>query len=126
MINIEKHIEHWRKGSDEDFEVANQLIKSNKIRHGLFFLHLSLEKMLKALVCLNSNDIAPRLHNLVRLSELSGIALEEKHIDFLSEMNPFNMEGRYPELWGAIPSRKEADELLFQTGKILQWLKNQL
>jgi hypothetical protein len=32
MINIEKHIEHWREGSDEDFEVAGQLIRSNRIR----------------------------------------------------------------------------------------------
>ena len=98
MINIEKHIQHWRKGSDEDFEVASQLINSNKIRHGLFFLHLSLEKILKAFICLHNNDIAPRLHNLVRLSELSEVAFEEKHTDFLSEMNPFNIEGRYPEL----------------------------
>ncbi len=126
MVNIEKHIEHWRKGSDEDFEVANQLINSNKIRHGLFFLHLSLEKILKAFICLHSNDIAPRLHNLVRLSELSGIAFEEKDTNFLSEMNPFNIEGRYPELWGAIPSEKEAEELLAQTEEVLKWLKNQL
>jgi HEPN domain-containing protein len=126
MVNIEKHIEHWRKGSDEDFEVANQLINSNKIRHGLFFLHLSLEKILKAFICLHSNDIAPRLHNLVRLSELSGLAFEEKYTNFLSEMNPFNIEGRYPELWGAIPSKKEAEELLAQTEEVLKWLKNQL
>ena len=126
MINTEKHIEHWQKGSNEDFEVANQLIKSNKIRHGLFFLHLSLEKILKAFICLHSNDIAPRLHNLVRLSELSGLTFEEKHTDFLSEMNPFNIEGRYPELWGASPTQKEAEELLSQTEEMLKWLKNQL
>ena len=126
MINIEKHIKHWKKGSDEDFEVANQLIKSNKIRHGLFFLHLSLEKILKAFICLHNNDIAPRLHNLVRLSELSEVAFEEKHTDFLSEMNPFNIEERYPELWGAIPSQKEAEELLSQTEEMLKWLRNQL
>ena len=50
MVNIEKHIEHWKNGSNEDFEVANQLIKSNKIRHGLFFLHLFLKKILKAFI----------------------------------------------------------------------------
>lgn len=126
MINIEKHIEHWKKGSDEDFDVANQLIKSNKIRHGLFFLHLALEKILKAFICLHSSDIAPRLHNLVRLSEFSGITFEQKQTDFLSEMNPFNIEGRYPELWGAFPSQKEAEELLTQTEEMLRCLKNRL
>ncbi|MDP2862416.1 MAG: hypothetical protein Q8N95_06455 [Desulfobacterales bacterium] len=57
------------------------------------------------------NDVAPRLHNLVRLAELSGIIFEQKQIDLLAEMNPFNIEGRYPEVWGATPSRKEADML---------------
>ncbi len=27
-------------------------------------------------------------------------------------MNPFNIEGRYPEMWGPIPSQKEADTLV--------------
>ena len=78
--------------------MASQLIRLRKIRHGLFFLHLTLEKILKAHVCRHTKDIAPRIHNLARLAELTGIDFEEKRIDFLSEMNPCNIEGRYPEL----------------------------
>ena len=76
MVNIEKHINYWKGGAEEDFQVAEQLITSAKIRHGLFFLHLTLEKILKAHACRNSKDIAPRLHNLARLAELSGIAFK--------------------------------------------------
>ena len=126
MINTQKHIEYWRQGVDEDFEVAQQLIRSNKIRHGLFFLHLSLEKILKAHICSHSNDIAPRLHNLIRLSELSGITVESEQTDFLSEMNLFNIEGRYPELWGVVPSQKEAEMFLNKTEEVLKWLSNLL
>lgn len=126
MVNIEKHVSYWKNGAEEDFQVADQLIRSGKIRHGLFFFHLALEKILKAHVCHNSKDIAPRLHNLARLAELSGIAFEQKDLDFLSEMNPFNIEGRYPEMWGPVPSREEADILLQKTGGIFEWLKNQL
>lgn len=100
MVDIDKHISHWQTGAEEDFEVASQLIKSNKIRHGLFFLHLTLEKILKAHVCRHTKDIAPKIHNLVRLAELSDIDLEAERIDFLSEMNPCNIEGRYPEAMG--------------------------
>ncbi len=57
MINIRRHIEQWRQGAKEDFEVAQQLLNADKIRHGLFFLHLILGKILKAHVCLYSNDI---------------------------------------------------------------------
>ncbi|SLM28772.1 conserved hypothetical protein [Desulfamplus magnetovallimortis] len=82
MVNIEKHILHWKNGAEEDFEVSEHLIKSGKIRHGLFFLHLTLEKILKAHVCRNSGDIAPRMHNLVRLAELSEISFLEEHTVF--------------------------------------------
>ena len=126
MVNIDKHISYWKSGAEEDFQVADQLIRSGKIRHGLFFLHLTLEKILKAHVCRNSRDIAPRLHNLARLSELSGIAFKQEDSDFLAEMNPFNIEGRYPEMWGPVPSREEADTLLQKSGGIFEWLKNQL
>ena len=126
MLNIDKHISHWQSGAEEDFEVADQLIRLGKIRHGLFFLHLTLEKILKAHVCRNSGDIAPRLHNLARLAELSGIAFRQEHTDFLAEMNPFNLEGRYPEMWGLVPSREEADMLLQKSGETFIWLKNQL
>lgn len=76
MVNIDKHILHWQNGAKEDLEVAKQLLASDKIRHGLFFLHLAMEKIIKAHICRNTNDIAPRLHNLVRLAELSGISFE--------------------------------------------------
>jgi len=126
MVNIDKHISYWKSGADEDFQVADQLIRSGKIRHGLFFLHLTLEKILKAHVCRNSKDIAPRIHNLARLAELSGIPFRQEGSDFLAEMNPFNIEGRYPEIWGPVPSREEADMLLQKTGGTFEWLKNQL
>jgi hypothetical protein len=41
-------------------------------------------------------------------------------------MNPFNIEGRYPEMWEPVPSREEAGMLLQKTGGIFEWLKNQL
>ncbi|HEY89100.1 MAG TPA: HEPN domain-containing protein [Thermoflexia bacterium] len=76
MINIDKHISYWQSGAAKDFGVAEQLIRLGKIRHGLFFLQLTLEKILKAHVCRNSGDIASRLHNLTRLAELSGITFQ--------------------------------------------------
>jgi len=126
MVNIPKHISYWQTGAEEDWEVAIQLIESNKIRHGLFFLHMALEKILKAHICRNIKDVAPRTHNLVRLAELSGIVFEQKQKDLLAEINPFNIEGLYPEVWGAVPTRKEAETLWQRTKELFEWLKNQL
>ncbi len=72
MMDVEKQIEHWRQGSAEDWEVAIKLVEDGKSRHDLFFAHLALEKILKALVCRQTRDVPPRIHNLSRLSELAG------------------------------------------------------
>ena len=51
MVDIDKQISYWKESADEDWAVAQQLLGSGRTRHGLFFAHLTLEKMLKALVC---------------------------------------------------------------------------
>lgn len=76
MIDIDKQIAYWRDSADEDFAVARELVRWTRIRHGLFFAHLALEKALKAHVCRVTHDIAPRVHNLVRLAELAELDLQ--------------------------------------------------
>jgi HEPN domain-containing protein len=69
MVDKDKQVVYWRQGFEEDREVAQSLIDSGRIRHGLFFLHLSAEKLLKAIICARTGDLAPRMHNLIRLFE---------------------------------------------------------
>jgi len=51
MFDVEKQIAYWRGGAEEDMAVARELIAGKRVRHGLFFAHLALEKALKAIVC---------------------------------------------------------------------------
>ena len=124
MIDVGKQIEFWRAGSEEDFAVARELISLGRIRHGLFFLHLSLEKALKAQVCRVTRDLAPRLHNLVRLAELANLRPPQENVDALAEINAFNMEGRYPELLSPLPTPAEAQGYLVRAEGILRWLNS--
>jgi HEPN domain-containing protein len=101
-------------------------VDNGHIRHGLFFAHLTLEKILKALICKHSQDLAPRLHNLSRLSEMTGIALETEYVDILAEMNAFHIEGRYPESLTTPPMKEEALIYITRAEKVYQWLMNQL
>ncbi len=57
MLDIEGQIDYWRRGSEEDWEVAVRLVRDGKSRHGLLFAHLALEKALKALVCRHTRDV---------------------------------------------------------------------
>src|SRR6056297_674202 len=121
-MNIHKHISHWRAGSDEDWDVAQYLIQQNKIRHGLFFAHLALEKLLKAHYCHTRQKIAPMSHNLLRIADETDLSLEEEHRILLAECNAFNIEGRYPELYLPNPSREEAERYLARIGELLKCL----
>ena len=97
MLDIEKLVAFWRHGAQEDLTVAQELLERGRIRHGLFFLHLALEKLLKAHVCRQTRDLAPRLPNLVRFAELATLHLPESCADTLAAMNPFAIAGRYPD-----------------------------
>jgi HEPN domain-containing protein len=122
MVDLTKHVVHWRGGAEEDWAVAVELVESGRLRHGLFFAHLSLEKTLKALICKNISELAPPIHNLVRLKEKAGIALDDQQIDLLAEVNEFNIEGRYPELLLPLPSNVEAKNYLRKIEELLKCL----
>ena len=126
MIDIEKQIRYWSDGADEELNVALTLLGVNKIRHSLFFAHLALEKIFKALVCRKTGNIAPRMHNLIRLVEISGVELSEDKVDFLIEMNIYNLEGRYPGSNVPLPDYETAADIIKKTEEMIRWLKSLL
>jgi HEPN domain-containing protein len=125
MVDIEKHIAHWRRGAAEDWEVARDLVSGRGIRHGLFFAHLALEKTLKAHVCRATQELAPPIHNLVRLAETSGFCLAPDQRDLLAEVNSFNIEGLYPELHLPLPDQAEARIYIEAIEELLECLNSQ-
>jgi HEPN domain-containing protein len=119
MLDIEKQVAYWRDGAIEDWEVAQDLLKHRRTRHGLFFVHLALEKLLKAHVCRHTNDLAPRLHNLIRLAELAKLTPTQTQLDF-------NLEGRYPDMLTSVPSLGDTKNLSRRAEEVYQWLLSQL
>ncbi len=126
MIDIEKQVAYWQDGAREDWQVAWDLVSRRRTRQGLFFAHLALEKALKAHVCRQVQDLAPRMHNLVRLAELAELDLNESQIDVLAEMNAFNIEGRYPEMLTPEATVTEARGYLRKAREVYTWLMNRL
>jgi len=126
MVDIVKHISYWRETAQEDWDVGFKLIDAGHTRHGLFFVHLALEKLLKALVCKHTGDIAPRIHNLLRLVELTGIAVTTAQLNTLADMNAFHIEGRYPESMTPPPTAQEARAYMAAAEEVYQWLTKKL
>ncbi|MBF0460798.1 MAG: HEPN domain-containing protein [Magnetococcales bacterium] len=86
-MNIEKHILYWRTGSDEDWEMAEIALANGKIRHGLFFLHLAMEKLIKAHVSQVTQDVPPKIHNLLTLMQRANLPINQTTGARLAELN---------------------------------------
>jgi HEPN domain-containing protein len=82
MVNIGKQIAYWRNGAEEDFPVGIKLVKEGSVRHGLFFIHLAFEKILKAHVCRKTGELSPRSHNIVRLLNCPGYSIQGRMFFF--------------------------------------------
>jgi len=126
MIDISKQIQYWRSGAIEDWDVAVELVNAGRTRHGLFFAHLALEKALKAHVCRATDDLAPRIHALLRLVERSDLSLTEDQRLFLARFDRYQLEGRYPDTLPVAPDGKTARNELRQAKEVFEWLIRKL
>jgi HEPN domain-containing protein len=120
MIDVPKQIAYWRDSAQEDWAVARELVDRGRNRHGLFFAHLALEKILKAHVCAKTQDVAPRIHNLMRLADAAGLTLDDDGRKALADMNVFTLAGRYPDMLP--PEPQDARALLKRAEEVFTWL----
>jgi HEPN domain-containing protein len=97
-VTKREHIKYWVETATLDLTASNNLFKSKDYLHSLFFAHLHLEKLCKALwIKKNKGDTPPKIHNLVKLLNESSISYSESQLDFMLVMNNFQLEGRYPD-----------------------------
>jgi HEPN domain-containing protein len=125
-VDITRQIEYWRSGASEDWQVAVELVDSSRTRHGLFFAHLALEKLLKAHVCRTTGDLAPRIHTLLRLAERTDLSVSEPQRLFLARFDQYQLEGRYPDVLPIAPDIETARNELSQAQEVFEWLIQRL
>lgn len=96
-INIEKVVKYWLESAEHDYETMLSLYKTKRYSDSLFYEHIVLEKVLKAAVVKNIKEHAKLTHNLLMLYENSGITILRDDLEFLAEVNKFNIKARYPD-----------------------------
>jgi HEPN domain-containing protein len=126
VVNIQRQIDYWLAGADDDIITADLLIREGRILHGLFFCHLVIEKALKAHCVKKIEDVAPRTHNLVNLSEIAGLTFEEETQIFIGILMKYQLQGRYPDYNPVLPALYSVEEYLNKTKNLLRWLKVKL
>lgn len=90
-------IRFWEEGSKEAWQTVQALLSSKRYLHALFFCHLTLEKLLKAIYVLHCKQAPPPVHSLGWLAEKAGISLAADEMKQLEEITAFNISGRYED-----------------------------
>ena len=128
-MSIEEQIKYWIDGAEHDLTAAEHLLESGDYLWCLFVGHLVLEKMLKAIYLRDRKEIPPRTHNLLALARSVGLNLIQEQVEFLSRVNDFNIEARYPSFEGQFYkscTREFALENFKKIKEFYQWLKSRI
>jgi HEPN domain-containing protein len=126
MINIGKQIEYWCNTAENDIDTASILVASGKYIEGMFFCHLCIEKIVKASIVKQTENIPPKSHDLFYLAEIAKIEITEPQSDFMQILMKYQLEGRYPEYYPKTPSSDKINEYLCQTKSLLRCFNKML
>lgn len=96
-FDFNKTIEYWADSATYDLETGESLLELKRYPYALFFGHLALEKLLKALVVKNTKEHAPFTHSLTLLASKAGVQIPDSILDQLAEYMEFHYESRYPD-----------------------------
>lgn len=126
---IKEHIDYWLKSAAHDMEAAETLFQNCRYDWCLFIGHLVIEKVLKAFYVRDKQEIPPKIHNLVRLAENTGLSFTDEQLALLADINDFNIETRYPDLkfkFYQICTREFTEEQFSKIKETYQWLLSQM
>ncbi len=129
LKDVAKIVRYWFEASVHDMDMAGSLFRTGKYDYCLFLCHLSLEKLLKAVVTRTINDHPPFTHSLLYLAGKADIQLSKAQIEALDQINKFNMEARYPEDLRAFYKKADrvyAKKYLEITKEFWKWFRKKL
>jgi HEPN domain-containing protein len=119
----------WFASSERDRQASALLAGGDLVEQAVFYLHLSVEKALKAVICERSgSEKLPFIHNLIALADRAEVRPPAHMTLFLARLSPHGVGTRYavtdptvlamytPQLYeGLAPGVEE----------IVEWLKQQ-
>lgn len=90
MKSKSEHIDFWVSQAENDWDAVNTLFVGKNNLQSLFFSHLVVEKLCKALwIKYNIENIPPRTHNLNYILSFTPIKLEDDKSEFILTLNRF-------------------------------------
>lgn len=127
MTKQEK-INYWIQSAENDWRVAGHLFEKGDYPYSLFFGHLTIEKLLKAVFVSKSDEPPPFTHSLTYLAENTGLDSTPERLELLEAITDFNIRARYPDEKFAFYkkcTREFTENYLIQIEEIKEWLLRQ-
>ncbi len=123
-------MKYWFESADRDYETMQVLYENKKNTWCLFIGHLVIEKLLKGLYAKNNpdNPIAPKIHNLILLSQKAHLEVPNEVREKIQIINTFNISARYDDYKRSF-DEKCTDEFtkkqVENIKEVQKWLKEQ-
>ena len=93
----DKKITYWLQTAENDWRVAGHLFEKRDYAYALFFGHLVIEKILKAIIIFRKGSNPPFSHRLTYLAEKAELKLNDEQEELLEIITDFHLEARYPD-----------------------------
>jgi len=128
---MDDKVKYWLELSDYDLETAIAMLNSRRYLYVGFLCHQTIEKIFKAYYTFLTSETAPFSHSLFYLAKKGKFYDEfsEDQKDFIDEIEPLNIEARYPSnkerLLKSLTYEKCLD-IIEKTKALQQWIKVKL
>lgn len=129
MSRVLSEVREWLDQAEYDFSTAKAMFRARKYLYMIYMCQLALEKLLKAVVILQTGEAPPKTHKLLLLAKLAQVNLPDGHLEFLGTLDAIGSGARYPKDLAAARKaypRKVAQEYLARTKEIMEWVKKEL
>lgn len=124
-------INYWLDLADYDLATANALLEKERFLYVGFMCHQVIEKALKAYWHFSIGTLPPKVHGLSYLIDKIGLKsfFSEEQMDFIDELEPLNIQSRYPEYREKLLQEMDAvytKTILSKTKELYSWIKTKL
>ncbi|MEO5650519.1 MAG: HEPN domain-containing protein [Ginsengibacter sp.] len=131
MLSKKDHIDYWLTSAEQDWERAMFLYEKKDYVFCLFCVHLSIEKLTKALWVKENknNNYPPRIHEIKYLLADTSFTPDPVQSLFIDNLQRYQIEGRYPDYKKLIYSYTTSgytDELLNHAKKLKKCLQDKI
>ena len=125
-----EHTKHWLESANESWDSAVYLAAGKHYALSLFALHLTLEKLFKALFIKESvTDTPPYTHDLQKICNELELDISAEDYDFLAIINSWNIRGRYPDYSKRLyqnTTEKYLKEQIEKVKELKKWLEKKI